>query len=82
MENCISTPKKDISSLIWTEKRNRMTEGTLSEVMAFFKTEDTTAQKFREEWLALSDEDKKELKAGIHDGSLTYDVNGELKGKS
>jgi hypothetical protein len=44
-------------------------EATVSEVMKFFGM---TPAKFTAEWKSMSDEDKKQLKQGIGNESLTY----------
>lgn len=45
-------------------------EATLKDVSAFFEFPSLGA--FRAEWSKLSDEDKRELREGIGNGSLTY----------
>jgi len=46
-----------------------MTDATLKEIMAFFGM---TGPEMTREWKALSDTDKKQIKAGLGNGSLTY----------
>lgn len=46
-----------------------MPDATLKDIMKFFGM---TSQDFTKEWKRLPEKDRKELKAGIGDGTLTY----------
>lgn len=45
---------------------------TLKQVTDYFRKEGQTLKGFTEEWKALSEEDKEQLKEGIGNGTLTY----------
>lgn len=47
----------------------KMAEATLKEIREFFGMDVKT---FRQEWTALSDKDKKEIREGMSNGSMTY----------
>lgn len=49
-----------------------MADATLKDVMDYFKVEGDTLKSLRDEWVALSDEDKRQIRAGIGNGSYTY----------
>jgi hypothetical protein len=49
-----------------------MAEATLKQVAEFFRQPGETLSKFAEEWKALSDTDKEQIKQGIGDGSFSY----------
>ncbi len=46
-----------------------MADANLKEIMAYFGM---TGSQMTKEWKLLSDEDKKEIKEGLGNGSLTY----------
>ena len=46
-----------------------MAEATLKEIREFFGMDMPT---FKREWLALTAQDKAQIKAGLSDGTLTY----------
>lgn len=46
-----------------------MAEATLKEIREFFGMDMPT---FKREWLALTPQDKAQIKAGLSDGSLSY----------
>lgn len=50
-----------------------MADATIKEVMEFFgRKEGQGLKEFTQEWMAMSDEDKAQIKAGIGDGTLNY----------
>ena len=49
-----------------------MADTTLTEVYRFFKRPEDTIASFAAEWRALTDQDRKDLKSGLANGSLTY----------
>lgn len=57
-----------------TETTNvaKSTPATLKTVTEYFRRSGETLKGFTEEWKALSDTDKEQLKQGIGDGTLTY----------
>lgn len=54
---------------------NTATEGkpaNMAEVFKFFAQNGYTMEKFRNDWRALTDQDKTDLRNGIGNGTLTY----------
>jgi hypothetical protein len=49
-----------------------MADASLKQIADFFRKDGETLSQFAEQWKALSDKDKTDIKAGIGDGSLTY----------
>jgi len=50
-----------------------MAVATMKVVMDFFgKKEGSSLKGFTDEWKALTDNDKAQIKAGLEDGTLTY----------
>jgi len=49
-----------------------MADTSLMEVYRFFKRPEDTIASFGVEWRALTDQDRKDLKSGLADGSLNY----------
>lgn len=52
-----------------------MAAATIKDVSDYFKTGDPDRDKlgnFKNEWTALTDKDKAEIKQGLGDGTLTY----------
>jgi len=44
----------------------------MQKVFQFFKTDGYGMPEFREDWLALTQEEKAQIRAGIEEGTLTY----------
>lgn len=49
-----------------------MAEATLKAVIDYFRQDGDTLKQLRDEWTALPDTDKAQLRAGIGDGTFTY----------
>lgn len=49
-----------------------MAEVSIAKIKDFFGLNGKTLKAFTEEWKALTDEDKAQIKQGIGDGTLTY----------
>lgn len=47
-----------------------MPDATMKQVSEFF--EYSSLSEFRKDWLALTDQDRAQIKAGLGDGSLNY----------
>lgn len=59
----------EIFEAINSERIKTMAEATLKDIREFFGMDMPT---FKREWLALTAQDKAQIKAGLSDGSLTY----------
>lgn len=57
-----------------TETTNtvKTVQATLKQVADYFRLPGQTLKAFTEEWKALSDEDKDQLKSGLGNGTRTY----------
>ena len=49
-----------------------MAAATLKTIADYFKLPGETLKNFRDQWEALSDKDKEDLKNGLGNGTLTY----------
>lgn len=49
-----------------------MAEATLKDVAAFLRKDNETLTQFSQEWKTLTDEDKRQIREGIGNGTLTY----------